>query len=70
MLTQSFQILIICLFCFAIILVVAFGMYSRYRYNAYIGTGRVSDIEIWYLRQNIAWAFTAGLSLVLIMKFI
>ncbi|MBB3967533.1 hypothetical protein [Mucilaginibacter phyllosphaerae] len=70
MLTQDFQQLIIFFICSVFILLIAAGMYCRQRSNAYIGTGRVNDIEAWYLRANIAWVSTACLSLALVIRFI
>ena len=70
MLTYDFHRLIICFFCVVFILLIAFGMYCRHRSNSYIGTGRVTDIEAWYLRANIAWVSTARLALALVFRFI
>ncbi|MET3978866.1 hypothetical protein ABIB62_001435 [Mucilaginibacter sp. UYP25] len=70
MLTQDFQRLIICFFCVVFVLLIAFGVYCRHRSNSYIGTGRIAEIETWYLRANVAWVSTACLSLGVVITFI
>ncbi|MES2060604.1 MAG: hypothetical protein V4456_01705 [Bacteroidota bacterium] len=70
MLTHTFELFIICLTCFAFILLISAGMYCRYRSRSYIGTGRVNEIETWYTRATLAWVCTFCLSVALVIKFI
>jgi hypothetical protein len=69
MLTQSFQQLIIVLVCLTLILLIILGIYCRRRYNSYIGTGRVTEIEAWYARATFAWVGTFCLSLVIAINY-
>lgn len=70
MLTHTFEQFIICITCFAFIMLISLGIYCRLRSRSYIGTGRVSEMEAWYTREALAWLGTFCLSIALVIKFI
>jgi hypothetical protein len=70
MLTNQFELLVAFSVCVLFISLVSFGLYCRYRYNSYEGTGRAYDIDGWYDRANITWIFTFCLSVAMVIKFI
>lgn len=57
-------------FCVVVILsTMAFAMYCRQRSKAFIGTGRITDIEAWALRANLSWVFCAVITTILFAAY-
>ncbi|MBD1366915.1 hypothetical protein IDJ77_24100 [Mucilaginibacter sp. ZT4R22] len=70
MLTNDFQKLLICFFALAMTGLVTYGYYCNRKSKSYAGTGRVAEIEAWYVKSVISWIATFGLSLVAIVNYI
>jgi hypothetical protein len=70
MLTNNFQQLLMCFFCVVFIFLVTYALYCRNRYHSYIGTGRVTEIELWQTKATVTWICTFCLSLALVIKLL
>ncbi|WP_158223473.1 MULTISPECIES: hypothetical protein [unclassified Mucilaginibacter] len=48
---------------------IAFAVYCRQRAKAFMGTGRITDIESWAMRSNISLVFCAVLTTILLLTY-
>ncbi|TFF37563.1 hypothetical protein [Mucilaginibacter psychrotolerans] len=69
MLTDDFQRLLIGVFAVVLIALVAFGYYCNRKSKSFAGTGRVAEIEAWYLKSVISWIATFAVSLAAIVNY-
>jgi cbb3-type cytochrome oxidase subunit 3 len=67
MLTNEFQKLLTVLFALLFLGLIAYALYCKHKMNSYIGTGRVNDIEIWWLKSAVSWIATFALTIMLIL---
>ncbi|MEO7214787.1 hypothetical protein [Mucilaginibacter sp.] len=70
MISTDFQKMITVFFFLLIMAVFAFGSYCNRKSKSFVGTGRVAEIEAWYVKSVISWIATFGLSIVAIVNYI
>ncbi|RWY47885.1 hypothetical protein [Mucilaginibacter gilvus] len=70
MLTNDFQKLLICFFALVMTGLITYGFYCNHKSKSFAGTGRVAEIEAWYVKSVISWIATFALSLVAIVNYI
>ncbi|OJW13817.1 MAG: hypothetical protein C0154_11140 [Mucilaginibacter sp.] len=69
MLSTTFQVFLIVLGALIMFSTIAFAVYCRQRAKAFMGTGRITDIESWAMRSNISLVFCAVLTTILLLTY-
>lgn len=70
MLSNDFQMLLGCLFITLLVGLASYGLYCRKKLRSFAGTGRMADIDAWYLKSALAFIATFCLSVVAIINYI
>lgn len=55
MLTRTFQLFLIALCAVAVLAIIGFAVFCRYRAKSFVNTGRLTDVQIWATRSDVSW---------------
>ncbi|WP_374950701.1 hypothetical protein [Mucilaginibacter sp.] len=70
MITPQFHKLIVIFFFVLVASLIAYGVYCRRKSHSYMGTGRVTDIEQWYIKGTLSWVALFMLVLLALIDFL
>lgn len=70
MLNRNFRLIVICLLATLVVCAAGYGIYSRKKYQSYLGSGRVTDIQSWSAKASISWAISIILSMIIVAQII